>query len=65
MVPLKTLKDYADWFTRAAAVLKHDPPGCACHFIRAKRGGKDYLALFCSLTRSCRGKRTVFYNSDV
>jgi hypothetical protein len=26
-------------------------------------GGKDYLPLFCSLTRSCRGEKTIFYNS--
>jgi hypothetical protein len=26
-------------------------------------GGKDYLPLFCELTRSVRSKRIVFYNS--
>lgn len=26
-------------------------------------GGKDYLPLFCDLTRNVRGPRTVFYNS--
>jgi ribulose-5-phosphate 4-epimerase/fuculose-1-phosphate aldolase len=40
------------------------PSGCACHSIGAKRGRKDSRALFCSLTRSCRGERTVFYNSN-
>jgi hypothetical protein len=27
-------------------------------------GGKDYLPLFCSLTRDIRAERTVFYNSS-
>src|SRR6185312_14489468 len=26
-------------------------------------GGKDYLPLFCELTKGVRGKKTVFYNS--
>jgi hypothetical protein len=26
-------------------------------------GGKDYVPLFCALTKSCKGGRTVFYNS--
>jgi hypothetical protein len=26
-------------------------------------GGKDYVPLFCTLTNSTRGKRTIFYNS--
>jgi hypothetical protein len=26
-------------------------------------GGKDYVPLFCTLTKSAKGKRTVFYNS--
>jgi hypothetical protein len=28
-------------------------------------GGKDYLPLFCSLTDTVRGTRTVFYNSKI
>jgi hypothetical protein len=28
-------------------------------------GGKDYVPLFCNLTRKVRCKRTVFYNSAV
>jgi len=27
-------------------------------------GGKDYLPLFCALTESYRGRRTIFYNSS-
>ena len=26
-------------------------------------GGKDYVPLFCTLTKSAKGKRTIFYNS--
>jgi hypothetical protein len=26
-------------------------------------GGKDYVPLFCELTKAAKGKRTVFYNS--
>lgn len=59
-----SLKDYVDSFTRAATVLS-TTPWMRLSLHKAKRGEKDYLALFCSLTRSCRGKRTVFYNSDV
>jgi hypothetical protein len=28
-------------------------------------GGKDYIPLFCTLTQSVKGKRTVFYNSTL
>ena len=28
-------------------------------------GGKDYLPLFCSLTKACRAKKIVFFNSSI